>query len=202
MLKDYKLSFILIGLICAIGVGGNIFNRQEAPSEISFVMDYKDSKTELTVNSPKDYNNAIKKFVDLDQKGKISYSEGVSQRIACAERVSKILKIIEPEVASKLNSNKNLADLVYLDLKKSYNSKLTNNEQEIKNLGLSVYYNSDKNGEPTDIGHIGIVFRDENGVLREFSNSSSFKTKIHSSFKASTEWYSGNYSKSAMLPIK
>jgi hypothetical protein len=158
------------------------------------------NSAQLTVNSPSDYERAIRKFVELDQQGSISYAEGVSQRVACAERVSRVLKIIDPNIYTRLTS-KNLAERVYLDLKKDNPNQVTTDLSKVGNLALTIYFDGYSNNQPQGIGHVGLLFRGADGKLREFSNSSSFKTKVHESFADSTKWYSGTYAKSAVLPI-
>jgi hypothetical protein len=203
--NNITLSLIL-GIMLIFGIKKCTASSQNT-DQITFEFDQKNevvflaNSAQLSVSTPADYEKAIRKFVELDQQGQISYAEGVNQRVACAERVSKILKIIDPSVYKVLTS-KNLAEGVYNDLKKNNPNQVTTDLSKVGSLALTIYFDGYSNNQPSGIGHIGLLFRGKDGKLREFSNSSSFKTKVHESFEASTRWYSGTYAKSAVLPIK
>ena len=203
-----KITLILSFFIVSLFVFNQCTAKKETPSN-SIVIEFEQrNKSVLSQNanllfakSPQEYETAITRFQQLDQQNLISYDAGANQRIACAERVYRMLALIEPSLAKSLSSNKNLAQAVYADLKSQTKSELTTDPNKVGNLALTIYYNDYENGEPA-IGHIGLLFRANDGTLKEFSNSSSSKTQIHNSFADAVKWYSGDYSKAAILPIK
>ncbi|MGL4758606.1 MAG: hypothetical protein ACRCXZ_04680 [Patescibacteria group bacterium] len=204
----YKMSFFLVSCLILVGLLGfksKIENQLstfiQPNNEIELTVEFRIHEIQQQL-AGQQMHQAIYNFYLLDKAGQVKYDEGVNQRIACAERVHKILMIIDPSTAQLLKTNKNLAESVYKDIKKSIGSDLTEDPKKVKNLALTIYFDKYEGGKPVGIGHVGLLFKNEKGQLLEVSNSSSFKTKIHNSFQDAKEWYSRTYKEAAILPIK